>query len=712
MWFKELVIKNVGPFADCSHTMTRGSIGVFGRNGRGKSTLLSLMYAIPTNDFGRFSGTKEECIRNTAGPKEESFVRGVIEHNGTVLDITRNLRATKARPGTVLRINGGEAITDSNKANAEINRLLNVDRTLLDLYAFKSQDQIYDFLATTPAARAKAYATLCRTEKCEKLWTMIGDYLNKDREVNVEIIDNSDELAADVAKLRAELGGLTEQIKQHQDDMLNEKSFATATAIVKKAERAIELRQQLSREEVRCEQLQSVDIEAAEKAKAAEKKLRLAERAKEEARPAAEQARTALASLEQYKAYRKQRKRLREEAEALKAEAGTKEVPQPPDDVAKRDEYSRASIQLEAEIDAAAKVVKMFASTQRTNCPTCGTAVENLLDHVAAMQALCDEGPVRQQTLTGRIAVIDKYKASAKRYQEWLFSYDLRVANNKSSLADLVEVKAPEGDEEALQQAVNAYQTAQAALVSFTQASTQADRHAHGTGVELAACRRRVEEIETALAETAETEERISKAKQRLEEHAGAKAAAAKLEGQSEGLRRQIEDKEGQVKALKHRLKRSKRVKTMAAIANRARDVLHRDALPRRVAQTNLSRMEEDINAGLGRFGDPFWVETSPDLTFTVHKPGEPPQPATFLSTGQRVILALSFWPAVAALWESDIGLLALDEPTANLDEENRRLLSQSLGAMTAKVRGRRQLVMVTHDHSLKTSFDQVIDLG
>lgn len=712
MNFRSIKIVNISKFASFEANMTKGSIGVFGKNGAGKSTFLNLLYAVPTNDFGRFSGNKEQCIRNTAGPKEEAFVRGVIEHNGNVLDITRNLRVTKARPGTVLIVNGGAAITDANKANAEIDRLLGVDRTLLNLYAFKAQDQIYDFLATTPAERARAYATLCRTEKCETLWKMLGDYLNKDREVNVEIIDNSDELTGQIAALKVELDGLTEQIEQHESDMLNEKSFATATLIVRRSERAIELRQQLTREEGRRAQLQSVDLEAAENAQAAEKKLRLAEQAAKDAKPAAEQARAALVSLERYKAYRRQRKRLLVEAEDLKTEEASADVPTPPDDLGRADEYKRDSIRLEAELESAGKIVKTFAETKRTTCPTCGTAVANLLDHVKAMQKVCKDGPGLMAKLLEKLSAIDIYNMRAKKHREWKAGYDARVAANKRNLAELTEVEAPDGDEASLRQACEAYDEAQRALTVATKASTEADRKAHGTGVELAACQRRVEEIEAELEGNDETEERIAKAKTRLEEHAGAKAAAAKLAGQCQGLQRQITDKEDQVKALKHRLKRSKRVKAMAAVAMRARDVLHRDCLPRRVAQTNLSRMEEDINAGLGRFGDPFWVESSSDLTFTAHKPGEPPQPATFLSTGQRVILALSFWPAVASLWESDIGMLALDEPTANLDEDNRRLLAQSLGAMAAKVRGRRQLVMVTHDHGLKTAFDQVIDLG
>lgn len=712
MWFKELVIRNVGPFVDCSHALTRGSIGVFGRNGRGKSTLLSLMYSVPTNDFSRFAGNKEECIRNTAPPKEESYVRGVIEHNGHTLDITRNLRVTKSRPGTVLIVDGGAPITDANKANAEIDRLLGVDRTLLNLYAFKAQDQIYDFLSTTPAARAKAYATLCRTEKCEVLWKMLGDYLNKDREVNVEIVDNTDELTSQAAAFQQELDGLTARITQHQEMLLNDSSYATANAILDRDRRSTFLAEQHSTEEEKEKALQRGDEAANAEYQRVEKIAKAKREYAAETEAEAQKARAALLSIEAYNAYRTQRKRYKGDIERLQAEHDAIGDPDQPDDWNSYEHLCKQSRKLEHEIDEAKRLVRTFESDKTVACPTCGTSVEHLTEHLNSARDKAKNGPRELRKLEDRIAAVDTYKTEVKRVREARAALLTRRDDAKRNLEGLQKVTEVIGDAHELKITIDEADLAKRAMLVADRAVQDADRARTRTMSELTACRDRLAKLAKDMAESLEPEERVTRAKRRLDEHNGAKAAIAKLEGEASGLRRQIKDREDSLKALKHRLKRSKRVKAMAAVATRARDVLHRDCLPRRVAQTNLSRMEEDINTGLGRFGDPFWVETSPDLTFTVHKPGEPPQPATFLSTGQRVILALSFWPAVASLWESDIGMLALDEPTANLDEENRRLLSQSLGAMAAKVRGRRQLVMVTHDHSLKTAFDQIIDLG
>jgi chromosome segregation ATPase len=146
-------------------------------------------------------------------------------------------------------------------------------------------------------------------------------------------------------------------------------------------------------------------------------------------------------------------------------------------------------------------------------------------------------------------------------------------------------------------------------------------------------------------------------------------------------------------------------------ILARARDVVHRDGLPQRVAQANLHRMEADINAGLDHFGRPFWVEADTDLTFVAHKPGTPPHAAGLLSGGQKMVLAVSFWNAVASMYKADVGMLVLDEPTANLDAANVAGLAEAMAAFTGTVRGRRQLIMVTHADALKSAFDQVVTL-
>lgn len=711
MWFRNLKVVNVGPFTNFDVELTRGSVGVFGRNGRGKSTLVNLLYGLATNDFGRFDGVRSDMVRNTAEPKAESFIRGEIEHNGVVLDVTRNFKPSKAKPGTVL-VCEGETITDANKAQAKIYEKLGVDGRMLDLYVFKEQHRIYDFLTSIPSDRAKAYATLCRTEACEKIWDMLGDFLNKDKEVNTEIVDNSDELTAQVAELEADVEKLELRKGQAAEKLVEDGPRAKYERRVKDADRAEHLREE--------------ELEAAGEIEVAETSVRKRKKALDAAADAlkevadkhakrktkADDTRAALKAWESYKMYRRQRKRLKEEQEALAAEAEKNRPPTAPEDADKLAVGEKRLARLEAELEEAKAVVNAFAKTGMTKCPTCATSVEHLGDHLEAMRTKVKELPPEIDRLENKIVFIQDYQEAVRKYEKWKAGYDARVAANGKALAALQSVEAPDGDADELQAWLDRFKVLEKELADLTVAHQGAVRDFEKADAALKAKRDRLADVKQRLAEIEIDADKLEKAKRRLAEHLTAANEIASLEGEVKGVRKQADAKRADLKALKTKLKRTRRVRQMAKIVTAAREVLHRDRLPRRVAQMNLARMEGDVNEQLAFFGDPYWVESNAELSFVVHKPGEPPQPAGRLSTGQRVVLALSFWPAVASLWSTELGMLALDEPTANLDGENRKFLRDALSAMTAKVRGERQLLMVTHDPDLRTAFDQVIDLG
>lgn len=710
MWFRNVEIVNVGPFDDLALTFTRGSIGVFGRNGRGKSTLVNLLYGLATNDFGRFDGVRADMVRNTADPKAESYVRGEIEHNGTVLYVTRNFKPSKAKPGTVLVCNG-ETITDTNKAQAEIYKQLGVDGKLLDLYVFKEQHKIYDFLTSIPSDRAKAYATLCRTEDCEKVWALFGEFLNKDKEVNAEVVDNSDELAGEIADLKAQVAALESQAAVAGEKLVSDDNRDKFEKRIKNADRLVRLKE---------EELEVAgEIEVAEAAVKKKKKafdaamteLTEAEGKYDKRKAKADDTRAALKAWESYTTYRKQRKRLKEEQEALGLEVDKNRPPEAPDGVETATAGRKILSRTEAALDEAKAVVNAFKSGT-AKCPTCATPVSNLKDHLAEMEKRVKTLPVEIKRLEDKLAKIEDYYEEVQKYEKWQAGYDARVAANTKALAALQSVEAPDGDADDLKAWLARFRELEQELDTLHVARRGAERDFEKANAGLTQRQERLADVRQKAAAITVDEDKVARAKKRLAEHLVAANEIARLEGEAKGVRKMLDGREGDLKAIRAKLKRGRRVRQMAKLIEGAREVLHRDRLPRRVAQMNLSRMEGDVNEQLKFFGDPYWVESNAELSFVVHKAGEPPQNAGRLSTGQRVVLALAFWPAVASLWSTELGMLALDEPTANLDGENRKFLRDALSAMTAKVRGERQLLMVTHDPDLRAAFDQVIDLG
>ncbi len=56
MHIKFVTFHNFGPHAHFETAFKRGSIGIFGSNGKGKTHLVNGVYAALTNDFSRFDG--------------------------------------------------------------------------------------------------------------------------------------------------------------------------------------------------------------------------------------------------------------------------------------------------------------------------------------------------------------------------------------------------------------------------------------------------------------------------------------------------------------------------------------------------------------------------------------------------------------------------------------------------------------------------------
>lgn len=714
MWVRKLRVVNVGPFEDFSADLVRGSVGVFGRNGRGKSTLVNLIYGIITNDFGRFAGVRADMVRNTADPKAESYAWGEIEHNGRVLEITRNFKPTRAKPGTLLVVDGNkaEALTDTGKAEAAIEEVLGVSGKLLALYVFKEQDKIYDFLTSLPSERAKAYAKLCRTEDCEEIWDMLGEFLNKDRELNTEIVDNSDELTAELSELEAQAKSLAEQRETAAKKLCEPKPRKRYEEVVADARRLDALREQIARAEAAATLAEQVRDKKAGLAEEAEAELKEVAEKHDKRRAKANDTRAALRGLDAYKKYRKQRRTLRDEAEALADEAKRNRPPEPPTGA---DQLAVIQKELAAErrsLADATAYLKEFGESGKMRCPTCQTPVADLSETIATAKFKVKSLPGTVRSLEDKVERIETYHSALRKYEKWKAGYDARVVANQKSQAGLEDVTAPDGDETELKAWLDKFEKLEAARTQAEKAYTAADR---ARTEAVATHKAKASHLADLTAEAAEIEvdpDKLAKATRRLAEHVAAGHEVARLEGEEKGVANQTEARKAELKRLKTKLARTRRVRQMARVISESRDVVHRDRLQRRVATLNLARMEGDINENLAAFGDPFWVEASHDLSFVANKPGEPPQPAARLSTGQRVILALAFWPAVASLWSTELGMLALDEPTANLDADNRKCLRDALAGMTARVRGDRQVIMVTHDPDLRTAFDQVIDLG
>lgn len=711
MYFRRVIIKNILCHKYRDIQLKRGLIGVFGRNGAGKSTLLNLMYALLTNDFTRFPGTRANCINNTSDEKEESYVYGEVVHGEHVLKIRRGLR----RPAkSELQVDDGEPITDANKIKERIEEILNLNSNMLDLFVFKQQDKIYDIFVATDGTRKEAFQTLNRTEKCAKIYDKLGEYLAKDKAAMDGFVDNSDDILQSKASVQAAVKELRAAMTAEEELLLNEASYESAHKILDawKQKRTWETELDTLREELP-EQREAME-QADDREKEQQKKVTALVAEVTRLKPKADSAGAAIAAWSQYDKQRKRLNTLTVEATNLREEYAEEKQPTEPKGFKKFD-LDKAREQLQeyrAALKTARAMLSQYDATGVSKCQECGTVLERADETLLKKnRKIVEEYPAMVTELGDKISEATQYLTDCQTYAEWFAGYKQRVAANEEAIKALGELKIPEGDKETLQKLIEDRDTAEedlekarTKLTERTNAAATARATWESTKKSIASLRERLEKLIV-------TEEKWTRAKTRLQEHDDAKQKIAEIRGELKTKEARLAELKEELEQIEHKARRFQKTRDLLRIYNRAREVTHRDGLPTRVSQTNLTRLEGYVNDELEQFGNPYWIETGEDLQFIVHKPGEPPQAAPWLSTGQKCVLAASFWMTLVSVW-TDGGLLCLDEPTANLDEDNRRFLADSLARLTGRIRGNRQVIMVSHDHELRSSFDQVVDLS
>lgn len=707
MYFEELRARNFGPFRDLTVTLPLGSVGIFGSNGVGKSTLINLPYALLTGEFNRYDGLKIDNINNLADDSEDSFISGALVHNGARARLCRRLRG---RPLQELVVEGEKPITAAKGIQERLEALLAVPMEVLDLYAFKAQDRIYDFLVAEPAARARAYQALFGTQACESAWDLLGTVLNRDTDLHAELVDNSDELTALVREAAKRIQEIEAEKSVHVAKQLNEVSLASALAILDKARR----RQIISDDLVRVSKnLEVARADLTTALEASEVKAQRLDVLRAESASQCASAQQAKQALRDFAAYAK---RLARRTELMARQKGLREEakarPEPPAPVGDLDALAAQVTTLERELEDAKRSLALLDAEGVVACPTCGTRVAELRDHVAGLRKIVRTQPARIEKAQAAKQDYLRGQRAATAWHGWHAGWAAECKSIEAELAALEDLQEPAGDARQLRDLALAYEQLE---MDCEQARLRYDRSLRDVDQSQARLRALEEEharLQNLLAEVEVKANLADKAEQRLAEHNAAKNAVASLEGELKGWRRSQQDRTEELERLRARLAQRRKLRAMAKILEKVRGVLHRDALPRAVAHTNLRRIAAEINeAGLSLFGNPFWVETRDDLTFAIHKPGEPPHGQGRLSTGQKVVLALAFWLAIGSLWRNEIGMLALDEPTANLDETNRRFLGSALSQLSLRVRGNRQILLVTHDQQLRGAFDHVVDL-
>lgn len=716
MRFTQVVVNNIGPFAgERKFDFNHGTVGIFGANGSGKSTLIDIAYACVTNNFNRFYD-RASLVNNQCGEKEPANVTVRFEHEGVALRMFQDLRKSKFE----FQKDKDKVITSRNQA-MDILAELGVDCKVLDFCVFKRQpgsekNAIDDFLRSTPTARAEAYMILNQTQHCGLIYDTVGDILNHDKEFTEEIVDNSDELLAQKGELQAQVHDLTLQKEQAAANLMKTEHLTKARDMLSRAGRLERL--QARQTTLNDALLQATtDLQTARERQAKRQKLlESAEHDVKEYEPRADAARETLAKLAEFEKKRDKVNKLQAQVTALSVEAKGRKKPAPPESSPEQvADAKQEAVKLRTKLEAAKKTLAVFGKKGMMSCPTCGQDVAPIKDHLEEMQNDVDNLPGVIQSIDDAVLAYDAAVKATNVFDAWQEGwqkrYDQAEAARVEAAEDFMTFLFTPIDKKELDAIVDAYNLSVEAVGNQNKLVQQSAVEIGRLTEILKAADKNVTDNRDEVKHCTFPAEVLARANQRMKEHNAAEIAIANIDGRLEGITAKIGEFDTEIAQLKAKLARGQKVQRVVKILRRVHEAFHAKALPQRVAEANLALMEGDINKNLELLGEPFWVETAKGLSFMVHKPGEPAHLAEQLSGGQKAVLAMAFWPALNSLYKTGGGMLVLDEPTANMDSTNQMCLRNALEALSKSVRGRRQVVIVTHAELLKPAFDQVIQL-
>lgn len=702
----------------CQHEHLRwdfagGLIGIYGPNGAGKSNALNVgCYSGLTNDYSRHAQNKAGLIRQQSGPDDKSEIRLVFTHDGHQVEVIRGLQRPTRH---LLKVDGEKIATKANEIQEHLEEVLGIKRNLIDNYMFIGQDDLYAFLSDTPATRAKAFAHLCNTVHAEQCWQVLGEFIEMDRELAESVVDNTDEIRQSIGKYNKQLRGHQKRVKELQQEILAKHELAEYQLQIKQWEELSVLMQ-------RVPQLEEETRDKKQKARAANKAMKTAA----ESVPAIEQAyekakERHLEAKHQADDFAEQKRRWdrrcslevrlsskQQELEEEQDESSLPKKPKGPIVERLRVHYQRAK----DERRRIAEFLENIANGEVTECPTCGTPVSDLEDHIAHERERYEEVTAERDQLQARIDEWDTYTASWSEHRNTLERLAGEINTLTQQLSEYESAEEPESfDEEKLEKLRKKASHCHGQLKMAREEELETTRIFERAKAAHKASQKAWDESRQRLDALSElvTESDYDIAVEEVEKHVAADRELNRVQAAIENVESFIAERREELERIEVQLKRSKDAKVWLADLQDVRDnVMHRDQLPAIVHRTALANMEDEVNSNLAQFESPFFVSTDNSLGFTAKFANGTVMPAQGLSGGQKVMLALSFLLTVSSMFAGQVGMMILDEPTDGLDADNRRLAAEVFRNLGRVARSRDyQIIVITHEDALQSAFDQ-----
>ena len=177
------------------------------------------------------------------------------------------------------------------------------------------------------------------------------------------------------------------------------------------------------------------------------------------------------------------------------------------------------------------------------------------------------------------------------------------------------------------------------------------------------------------------------------------------LNSQLTELNTRIEMSSQQLKKMEAEMADREQAVELIHLFEAARDVLHRNKLPKLAMQHMLFGLNNLLDKWLSMFNTEFTSYINEDLDFVCDFEDGKGQPAGLLSGGQKVALSISFRLALSELFGSSVPLLVMDEPTIWLDEDKVNMVAQVLETLRGTAEQGVCMLVGTHEEALRRGF-------
>lgn len=668
---RELELKNYCQHRKLTYTFHAGIIGISGRNGSGKSNFLSALFFALTGK--PMDGTKQDLLTSGASSGHVSL-RFLCD--GAEYKITRAVHSSTASlhvthpDGTIAEEKGIE------KVDRRMTELLGMSFDMLQALCFVPQDGLLSVVAAEHSRRMSFMQRLSGTLEAETLRTLLQTQLNN----CPMVVDRSSELAGTLARVeqsRRDLAGIRNRILTEQaglnvimaDENRIKHWHRVSLARTSEAITAehVALTQEIRRQQERMTVLQT-------------EKERL------------EALAPVVISEEDRKAYAEQQTRKALTAEIAKLRLDltaipVKGCPTAPD----RTQLTQAEKTYSDNLPA-------YTLYKSGTCPTCkrDLAVLDKADWMAKFEYLAGVLPELRKGYDEAhrqyIQAMTEHGATTKKVE--MLTSRLTVCEQ-----ELAGLKRPAIDEESWKIRLRAAELCEAnqlklravlsEIASLTRSLAELNRRlSDATGGESYTAAEKAE-AQAGLQEITRRQEAIKK----LEI---SEAETAARIGADDQVVTMLRDSEKQRMAAMH----------VTGVLTRARDLLHRDALPKLVMTKMLAGINAYMNFHLSKFEAPFTATLTDGFDFEATFPGDghKTMQSRRLSGGQKVLLAVAFRFALSELFGKSVPLLVLDEPTTWLDQQNVQKLADVLEISRRMAEKNMFIMIATHEPELARS--------